>query len=210
MFQLEIYFNSVRESLFHGHLSQDQVTGQEAILQAWEKYCWGQDTRWLAYMLATTYHETAQEMMPIKEYGEGAGQPYGETDPETGQAYFGRGFVMLTWKSNYVRADDELFLEDDESCEWQADNALLPWTAARIMFKGMSEGWFRSDEDGPQMLARYFDNIENDPFEAREIINGDKDVVPSWSEDGMNIGELISKYHYAFLTALLESMEDMA
>ena len=209
MFNREIYFDHVRASLFNGHLGEDQVTGQEAILSAWEKYCWGEDTRWLAYMLATTFHETAQEMMPIMEYGQGEGQPYGEEDPETGETYFGRGFVMITWRSNYKKADDELRLEDDESCEWHADNALMPWTAARIMFKGMIEGWFRSDEKGPQNLPRYFNSMSNDPFTAREIINGDKSVIPSWSE-GQSIGQLIAGYFYGFLTALLEAMEDMA
>lgn len=201
------YFDAVRESLFHGHLGEDQVTGQDAILTAWETYVDGEDLRWLAYMLATTYHETSQEMMPIEEYGKGSGQSYGIPDPETGQTYYGRGFVQITHRENYSRADAEMHFTGDNSCEWHADNALIPMVAARIMYAGMTEGWFRSDAQGPQTLKRYFSSSANDPFTAREIINGDKTTIPSWADD--NIGTLISGYHYHFLTALLDA-EDVA
>ena len=30
-----------------------------------------------AYILATTWHETATTMLPIAEYGKGGGRPYG-------------------------------------------------------------------------------------------------------------------------------------
>jgi hypothetical protein len=195
-FDRTIYFDSVRQSLFAGHMGEDQVFGQDTILSAWEKYAEGEDVRWLAYMLATTYHETAQEMLPIEEYGKGAGQPYGEIDPETGQTYYGRGFVQLTWRDNYARADVELGLADDQSCEWDAKNALVPWTAARVMFKGMAEGWFRGDA-----LGDWFNPQVDDAYNAREIINGDKSIVPSWS-NGVSIGKLIQGYHQNFLTAL--------
>ena len=52
------------------------------------------DTRWLAYMLATTFHETAYQMWPIEEYGKGSGRYYGTPDPETGETDYGRGFVQ--------------------------------------------------------------------------------------------------------------------
>lgn len=201
-FDRTIYFDAVRGSLFSGVMNQDQVDGQNAILSVWEKYVGEKgDIRWLAYMLATTFHETSREMMPIEEYGEGEGQPYGEKDPETGQRYYGRGFVQLTWRDNYARADRELGLEDEASCEWQADNALVPWIAARVMYQGMAEGWFRGDR-----LTDFFNDIDDDPFGAREIINGDKTVIPSWS-NGVSIGDLVEGYHDKFLAALTASVE---
>jgi hypothetical protein len=196
MFNRQTYFDSVRNSLFSGHMAQSQVDGQDTILSVWEKYIDTGDRRWLAYMLATTYHETAQEMQPIEEYNKGQGQPYGEKDPDTGQTYYGRGYVQLTWRDNYARADTELNLSGDASCEEQADNALNPWTAARVMYKGMVEGWFRGDT-----LGDYFSASKDDPYGAREIINGDKDIVPSWS-NGESIGQLIAEYHAHFLEAL--------
>jgi len=91
-FSREIYFDHVRDSLFNGSMDQGQVDGQNAILKVWEKYVVSRDLRWLAYMLATTIHETAATMMPVAEYGKGQGQSYGKEDPETGQTYYGRGF----------------------------------------------------------------------------------------------------------------------
>ncbi len=204
MFARDVYFDSVRKSLFAGSLDQDQVNGQNDILNSWESYYATQDMRWLAYALATTYHETSQEMQPIEEYGKGSGMSYGKKDPETGQTYYGRGFVQLTWRDNYRRADTELGNKGDMRCEYNAALQLDARMAAPTMFRGMMEGWFRSDNNGKQTLARYFDDDTDDPYTAREIINGDKKTVPSWS-NGVSIGNLIRGYHDKFLAALQAS-----
>jgi hypothetical protein len=209
-FDRTIYFDSVRASLFSGKLSQQQVEGQEAILGEWEVQPWNTpmvDVRWLAYMLATTYHETSQKMWPIEEYGKGSGQPYGQKDPQTGQTYYGRGYVQLTWRENYAYATQQLGLKGDADLEWHAQMALEPQIAADIMFRGMFEGWFRSDDKGRQTLGRYFNNVTDDAYGAREIINGDKKIVPSWS-NGVSIGNLIKGYHGKFLTALRDSAHE--
>ena len=65
----------------------------------------------------------------------------------------------------------------------------------------MAEGWFRGDEYGRQNLERYFNEDTDDPYKAREIINGDKSKVPTWS-GGVSIGNLIKQYHVSFLAAL--------
>lgn len=200
-FDRKVYFDAVREELFGGVMNQPQVDGQNAILQAWEMFADEQDIRWLAYMLATTYHETSMEMQPIAEYGKGEGHEYGEKDPETAQTYYGRGFVQVTWRENYEKTDRELGLDQDRSTVWWADNMLNPFIAGGAMFLGMRDGWFRSDEDGRQTLARYFSNHHDDAYNAREIINGDKAITPDWS-DGLSIGYLIEGYHIKFLDAL--------
>jgi len=207
VFDRKSYFDSVRASLF-GSLTQQQVEGQEAILGEWELQVVDPpmtDLRFLAYMLATTYHECSAKMWPIEEIGKGEGQPYGKIDPETGQAYYGRGYVQLTWRENYKRATTELGLKGDADLEWHPEMALDPQIAADVMFLGMREGWFRKSSDGrPQTLYRYFNNTTDDPFEAREIINGDKNKVPNWST-GVSVGQLIKGYHGKFLTALQNS-----
>jgi len=205
-FNRKIYFDSVRPMF--GGLSQDQVNGQEFILSAWETAPISDDRRHLAYSLATTKHETASTMLPIEEYGKGKGYSYGVPDPKTGKTYYGRGFVQLTWIDNYRNATKKLSLEGEDDLEWHPERALNPIIAAKIMFKGMEEGWFRKSKDGkPQTLARYFNDDTDDAYSAREIINGDKHTVPSWS-NGVSIGKLIADYHEKFLDALVLSMVD--
>jgi hypothetical protein len=205
-FDRKKYFDSVRASLFSGGLSQRQVDGQEAILGQWERGAGivHPDLRHLAYPLSTTYHETSKEMWPIEEYGKGSGQPYGKQDPETKQTYYGRGYVQLTWRDNYRRATDELGLTGEYDLEWNAAKALDPQIAADVMFRGMEEGWFRTSGT-PNTLSKYFNPNVDDAYTAREIINGDKHIVPSWS-NGVSIGNLCKGYHQKFLTALQVSL----
>lgn len=211
-FDRKTYFDNVRGALFSGSLSQQQVEGQEAILGEWELPAQTgiptDDLRYLAYMLATTYHETSQKMWPIEEYGKGQGATYGKKDPVTGEAYYGRGYVQLTWADNYKKATSKLGLKGDSDLYWNPAMALDPQIAADVMFKGMVEGWFRSSSDGrAQTLARYFNASTDDAFTAREIINGDKTKVPSWS-GGVSIGNLIKGYHAKFLPALDMAWEE--
>jgi hypothetical protein len=91
-FDRKIYFEAVRKNPFGGKLTQQQVNGQNALLDAWEKDWADADLRWLAYALASTKHESANTMAPVAEIGKGAGHAYGKEDPETHQRYFGRGF----------------------------------------------------------------------------------------------------------------------
>jgi hypothetical protein len=67
------FFDRVRKAPFEGRLSSSQVAGMEAILNVAEL----RQTRldFLAYMLATTFHETARSMEPIEEFGRGRGRP---------------------------------------------------------------------------------------------------------------------------------------
>lgn len=201
------FFDMVREDPFPGELTQQQVDGMSYKLEVWEEEWEGADVRWLANCLAQCYHETSAKMWPIEEYGKGGSADYAKTDPVTGQKYYGRGDIQLTWRENYRRADVELGLEGEHSCEWHAENALDPEISAAIMYQGMVVGWFRSDSHGPQNLPRYFNATTDDPLGAREIVNGDARKVPSWSS-GASIGQLIVGYHNAFLKALKASFRE--
>lgn len=201
LFDREKFFNNVRASLFSGTLSQQQVDGMNFKIDVWEDHPYSDDLRWLAYCFATSYHETSQKMWPVEEYGKGSGMAYGNPDPTTGQTYYGRGDVQLTWAENYQRATVELGLVGENDLAWHASKALDPKISADVMYIGMVEGWFRASSDGKQQtLARYFyDNFE-DAYGAREIINGDKKIVPSWS-NGVSIGNLVADYYDKFLIA---------
>lgn len=207
-FDRKQFFDAVRESLFYGKLTQQQVDGMDFILDVWEAQHTQWDLRWLGYPLATTLHETASTMWPIEEYGKGKGRSYGNPDPVTGQTYYGRGFVQLTWKDNYAAMTPVLraaFPGEDIDLVMRPEQALVPKYAAVIMFHGMSKGTFRASKDGRrQTLLRYFSATEDDAYGAREIINGDKATVPKWSK-GVSIGNLIKGYHGEFLSALTAS-----
>ena len=59
MIDRKAFFDSIRASLFNGVLSQRQVDGMNYLLDVWERVFNHEDIRWLAYALATVFHETA-------------------------------------------------------------------------------------------------------------------------------------------------------
>ena len=67
------FFDHVRRDPFGGSLTQSQVDGLTFILDAWDADPKMIDTRWLAYCLATTFHETDRTMQPVEEYASGDG-----------------------------------------------------------------------------------------------------------------------------------------
>jgi hypothetical protein len=80
-------------------------------------------------------------------------------------------------------------LAGENDLEWHAEKALEPEIAVVILFEGMSEGWFTGVG-----LPDYFNDTEDDPYNARRVINGtDK-------------AEMIAGYHESFLTALKSAM----
>lgn len=155
------FFDAVRDEQFGGVLVEEQVDGINTILDAWPE---GTDPRWLAYALATACHETGRTMEPIAEWRRGQGRPYGVRTGPYQQIYYGRGFVQLTWMTNYEKAEREIPGSD---LVRSPDNALKPTIAATILVKGMSDGWFTG-----RKLADYFDERRTDWVHAREIING--------------------------------------
>lgn len=158
------FFRLVRVGLFRGDMSQSQVDGVNAIMSVWPR---GTNARWLAYALATAFHETDTSMEPIAEYGHGRGMRYGVPDPETGQVYYGRGYIQLTWRMNYARAEKEIPGSDLVA---HPDNAMKTEIAVEVMVRGMSEGWFTGAS-----LERYFPIARPqaaDWVNARRIING--------------------------------------
>lgn len=180
-FNAENFYDVVRADLFNGVLSQGQVNGMNYIMREWRRrYLYDGDHRHLAYMLATTFHETAYTMLPISEYGSQSYLQSKEYWP-----YYGRGFVQLTWAANFEKAGNAV----EEDLLGYPDLALRPDLAAIIMFDGMRDGWFTGLD-----LDQYFNEDLDDPINARRIINGtDK-------------AEMIADYHGAFLYAIKSSL----
>lgn len=170
MINRKFFFDHVRLHLFGGKLTTQQVNGLTAILNEWETNYAAKDDRWLAYMLATTHHETGRAMMPVEEWGKGKNLPYGarikmsrKPYTDTNEIFYGRGFVQLTWYENYAKAGQKL----DKDFLHNAAGVLELGAATKIMFYGMTEGWFTGAK-----LERFFNPTTEDWKNARKIING--------------------------------------
>lgn len=138
------------------------------------------DTRALAYILATVYHETARTMQPIEEYADKDRNKDGTPDnfekydtlkslgntPEKdgdGTLYRGRGFVQITGKANYEKLEKMLHIPLLAHPEL-ASNLLY---ATQILFEGMGQGLFTG-----RKLFDYINQERCDYKMARRIING--------------------------------------
>lgn len=170
------FYAAVRSSLFGGSLSQSQVNGMEAVLDEAGKAVI--DPRWLAYMLATAFHETGQTMQPIHERGgteyffrmyDPKGQrpkvaaDLGNTQSGDGVRFAGRGLVQLTGRRNYTTFSKLVGLD----LVANPDAAMQDTIAVKIMFEGMQRGLFTGKK-----LADYFTPKSSDWVSARKIING--------------------------------------
>ena len=176
--------------------------GTDAILDRWNSDPRLKDTRWLAYILATSFHETARRMFPVREHlAESDSQAlrifrnskayrhttYWRQNPQTGEHYFGRGYVQLTWDYNYKRADLRFNNKSKrDSFYWNPDNALEPDRAIDVTYDGMIYGWFT----GHCLLAHFQPNRRADWYNARRIING------------IDRANLIAGYAVEFLAAI--------
>ena len=185
------FYKTIRKDF--GKLTQKQVEGFEAILNEWDlsKYS---DNRWLAYMLATVWHETAKTVQPIEEYGKGKTRSYGKKLKHSGVAYsapdkvyYGRGFVQLTWYENYQLLGRLLKVDLLNKPELALDLNI----STKILFEGMTKGSSSVGDFTGRCLEMYFNCTKEDPINARRIINGtDK-------------AELISIYYMSFKEALV-------
>lgn len=165
---LKVFFDEVRSSLFNGKLTASQVQGMEAKIKAFQEA--GFPLSWAAYAMATSYHETARRMIPVRE-GLSASDAWRRKNLRY-YPWYGRGDVQLTWEENYRKADKELGLGG--KLINNLDLALDPDISANIMVKGMTEGWFSADTQGRHTLARHLPNEEETVgrfTNARRIIN---------------------------------------
>ena len=166
-------------------VSQTEVDGLDGILDAWEREGWPADLRFVAYTMATAWHECRLNLS-IREVGLGRGHPYGV--PVAGRAYYGRGACQLTWLDNYRTFGRLLGID----LVGHPDLALVPETSAAILVVGARDGLFRAG----RTLARSFNERVDDPVGARGIINGD--VARN--------GATVAGYHRVFAACLRTAM----
>ncbi len=118
VFDFEAFCRAVDKTLFLKPLSEKQRGGMKDVIDVWTKNFAGGDPRWLAYILASIYHETGQMMVPVREGFKKTDQAAREhvrnmfirgivkrdyAKPVNGISYFGRGRVQSTHFDNYRR-----------------------------------------------------------------------------------------------------------
>lgn len=192
MIDRKIFFDRVRKAPFGGQLSPGQVDGMNVVLDVWEQnFSERTPLTQFSVCLATTFHETARTMRPIRELG---GSEYlrlnydvtgrnperakrmGNVRPGDGVKFCGRGDVQLTWFVNYQKATKRLrelgLIPADVDFTVTPDRVMEPRTAAMIMFIGMEEGWF-TGKTLDQLVDPTIDGDEHaDAVKSRAIING--------------------------------------
>lgn len=155
-------FDHIREKLFKGKLKQAHVDNINQILLAANKHKI-EDLQQLAYLLATTYHETNATMQPVRE-----AYWLSESWRKANLRYFpwyGRGHVQLTWEDNYKKADQKLGLGG--ALIKNPDLAMRQDISAEVLVLGSKEGWFTGKK-----LNDYINLQKTDYLNARRIING--------------------------------------
>lgn len=114
-----------------------------------------------AYVLATSYWETAKTMKPVREAF------WKDEDWRRRNLryypYYGRGFVQLTWRANYIKAGKVFGRKLAE----KPDDVMEPEISAKILVRGSKEGWFTGKK-----LGDYLTDTKTDYVNARRIING--------------------------------------
>lgn len=174
-------FDILRKSF--GKLSQSQVDAINFIVEAMDKdksitYPQG------AYILATTWHETATTMFPIAEYGKGKGRPYGTwyknskgelysykngnrntvyLQSEYPHLYYGRGETQNTWFDNYEKLS-KVFNVDFLN---NPDLLLTQEWSTPVTIYSMKSGLYTGKK-----LSDYINQSKKDYVNARRIING--------------------------------------
>lgn len=186
------FFDAVRESLFGGSLTENQVAVMDSIIDSYD----GSLDR-MAYVLATPYHEVGPDLLPVAENLNytaeritevwpsrfktvKAAQPYagnpealgnkvyggrmGNDEPGDGYRYRGRGLSQITGKGMYEKFGKLMSID----LVGNPDLALDPKVAARILVVGMRDGLFTG-----KSLADYINPGKVDYVGARAIINAD-------------------------------------
>jgi hypothetical protein len=159
------FFDGYRRQF--GRVRQEQVAPLERLIIAIDDDDTITDYRHAAYMLATVHGECGDTYRPVEEgfYLAGRVRDLDAWRRRRLRYYpwHGRGYVQLTWRANYVRAQRKLgipFAEDPTL-------AMHPQHAYPVMSRGMQEGWFTG-----RALSDYINGHRCDYRNARRIING--------------------------------------
>jgi len=191
-------FDAFRTSrILGGTISQQEVSGVNGILDAFEKHGNG-SKKTLAYALATAFHETGTLMVPVREgfaktdwaarriVGH---RKYGRPAGAHGHVYYGRGHVQLTWLDNYRVTGEKI----GEDLVQFPDLMLDPKISARVLIEGLIDGRWNPEKKG---VGHYLPESGRDNLRgARKTVN----LTDKWS--------IIAGYYNVFLECIEQATE---
>jgi len=152
------FLRDIAGRLFGGALTDAAAEHISGILDYWDSHYPGAPDAQLAYILATVLAEVGADMAPVREtFALDDAQArarlceaaYAQDAGPCGHAYYGRGYVQLTWHENYARQAEKLGVPLVE----EPDLALDPLLALRILVDGMMEGDFNPTGQGLTMYV---------------------------------------------------------
>jgi hypothetical protein len=115
----------------------------------------------IAYLLATTEHETAGTWQPVRE-AFWLSEEWRKKNLRY-YPYYGRGYVQITWEFNYRRYQDLLGLPLLK----QPDLVMRPDVSLYILVHGSKHGVFTGLK-----IDDFINATKTDYFNARKVING--------------------------------------
>ena len=177
----DAFFSGCRNR-FRERFKQSQVDGLEFLLGRLETDPDYRDIRLMAYFLATVRHEAANRWQPITEFGDRSrfdhlydpvlastparrrrARRMGNTRQGDGFRYRGRGYVQLTWKSNYRDLGRLLGIDLVSSPE----RVLEPDISYDVTARGMKLGLFTG-----RKLGQFINDQRTNYNSARQVVNG--------------------------------------
>ncbi|WP_421594341.1 peptidoglycan-binding protein [Shinella sp. M27] len=174
-------------AMFPKGLNASQVDGVENLLDVWARYFADDALQFLAYDLATAFHETAATMQPIKERGAVAyfskyepgtklGKMLGNTVAGDGYRFRGEGHVQNTGRRNARHASDQINKRFDLKIDLVANPEQRgdPFVSAISLFLGNREGWWtgRDLDDFIDGIDEATDEDLREYIAARRVVNG--------------------------------------
>jgi predicted chitinase len=168
----------------HGGLNPIQIKRLKIILHTLRKFDIT-DHRHIAYVVQTAWHESDGLMDMTEDRARLGRQPalYAAQNRYWGTGYWGRGFIQVTWKSNYQKLGKLLGLDLVRN----PDHLLDEHVAAEALVLGMELGLYTT-----RKLNDYFNDHRTDWVNARRIVNG-LDCAKQIGEDALTIYTEIMK-----------------
>lgn len=208
MIDRKAFYDGVRRGFPGKRLKVAQVAGMEDLLDAIEAA--ELPNIHAAYVLATAAHETGFRMEPVREgfasteaqavaavtrlFRKGViRKNYALRNPVTGQRYYGRGFVQLTWRENYVKTGDALGVDLENNPDLMLDGEI----SAKAIVWGMHTGAYRKRKSLASVIKA---GTEAEYVAARDMINGD--TGRKYPGMKLPIGLTVAGYALMFLKAL--------